>query len=96
MRSTLESRGWGTDPSNPDTDGDGNADGVEIFDVNGDGAATFTDALIVAKAAALATPFNGGPLTAEEKHAYDMTRDGVVTFADALLLAKYAGGYPAC
>jgi len=64
--------------------------------VNGDGAATFIDALIVAKAAALAPPFDSGPLAAEEKHAYDMTRDGVVTFADALLLAKYAGGYPAC
>lgn len=96
VRSLLESRGWGTDPNNAGTDGDGAADGVEIVDVNGDGAANITDALITAKAAVGTVPFDTGALTAPEKHAYDLDRNGVVQMADAITVAKYVAGLPAC
>lgn len=96
VRTVLEVRGWGTDPSAADSDGDGKADGVELADVNGDGALNFSDALIIAKAAALVAPFNSGPLSPVEKRAYDLDRNAAVNFFDALAAAKRAAGLPAC
>ncbi len=96
LRDAWEVRVYGTDPNSSDTDRDGKPDGLEAMDVNGDGAANFTDALITARAAAPAAPFDTGPLTQVEKHAYDRNGDGAVNFTDALIVAKFVAGNPAC
>ncbi len=95
LKTSLEQRGWGTDPNNPDSDGDGKPDGVEAADVNGDGVANFSDALLLAKAAAGASPFDT-PLTATEKHALDLDRNSAVNFSDALLAAKIVANVAIC
>lgn len=89
-------RGWATGAASTDSDGDGARDGVEIIDVNRNGVAGFTDALIVAKAASLLAPFNPGPLTPAETRAYDVNRDGFVSFSDPLTVTTFAAGVPPC
>jgi hypothetical protein len=96
VRSTLETRGWGTNSGAPDSDGDARADGVEIVDVDGNAVANFLDALVVAKASAGAAPFEPPPLTPEEVRALDLDRNGAVNFLDALFAAKRASSLPAC
>lgn len=96
VRSTLETRGWGTSPTAVDSDGDGRPDGVEIVDVDGNGVANFLDALVIAKAAAGAPPFVPPPLTSVEVRALDLDRNGTVNFLDALLAAKRAASVPPC
>jgi len=96
VRSTLETRGWGTNSGATDSDGDARADGVEIVDVDGNAVANFLDALVVAKASAGAAPFEPPPLTPEEVRALDLDRNGAVNFLDALFAAKRASSLPAC
>jgi len=95
VRDELESRGWGTSAAAGDSDGDGRPDGVEIVDVDGNGVVTLTDALVVARAASLVSPFTP-PLTSVEVRAFDLDRNGVVNFNDALLAARYASGQAPC
>jgi len=95
VRDRVELLGWGTSDALVDTDGDGLPDGAEIVDVDGNNATTFSDALIVARAATGAAPFTGG-LTAEERRAYDVDRNNVVSFADALMIARYISSVPLC
>jgi len=75
---------WGTSPSNPDSDGDGRSDCIEVLDVNGNGVANAADATLIVRAASL---IDIGDLAAE-----DINGNGLVNVADRTLLLRLITG----
>jgi len=84
-----ERRGWGTDPHNADTDGDGKGDCVEAVDVDGNGTANFSgDTVNTAKA-------SFGVIGKTQD--FDLDRNGIVNFSgDAVNSAKRTLGVVPC
>ena len=81
----AERRGWGTDPTSSDSDGDGLSDCVEANDTNGDGVQNFPGDTINSAKAALGVI----GVTMD----FDLNKDGVVNFpGDTILSAKMAFG----
>jgi len=90
LLSEWERRGFGTDPYNDDSDGDGIGDCVEALDLDGNGVANFSgDTIPVAKAAV--QPGFGTTM------AYDIDKNGGVNFAgDAIASARRTLGIVPC
>ena len=78
-----ETRGWGTNPSLVDSDGDGLSDCREVGDVDGNGAATISDVRFVAMAALVKLP----PTVSGDM---DIDKNAAVTISDVLIAARIA------
>jgi hypothetical protein len=85
-----EMRGWGTDPTKVDSDGDGVGDCKEAADINGDTVANFpTDTINTAKAAFIDGFGRNGT--------FDLNKDGAVNFpGDAIESARRTLAVVAC
>jgi hypothetical protein len=70
---------WGTDPSDPNTDGDALGDCTEAYDINGNGVVTIADATFVNQAAF-------GVIVGD--WSFDINGNAVVTSADKTLILQ--------
>ena len=83
LRDAWETCGWGTKPDAVDSDGDTLSDCQEVGDVDGNGYATISDVIWVAKAGLIPSlPTKSGDM--------DMDKNGYVTISDVIVAAKIA------
>ena len=81
IEDTVEIKGYNTFASQPDSDGDGCEDWIEIADVNGDRAANAVDRTLV-----LMRAFGITPADPVSDAIYDVNKDGAVNATDGSLV----------
>jgi hypothetical protein len=80
--------GWGTDPLQPNTDGDDLGDCVEVMDVNGNGVVTHADAVLVRQ--------DVFGVSIGDRASMDINRSAVLTNADAAFIQQAVFGLVVC
>jgi len=81
----IEIKGYWSNATNQDTDGDGCSDWMEVMDLNFDRKVNVSDQVALAKRAGGLAGFGGDP---QSDSIYDVNKDGKINVSDQVLLAK--------